>query len=78
MPMRPLVLLLAVVALYSPLAAAAAAAAAAGVCDDIIAHAAPDARPLRDSLHAAASNNDVESACLLLKAGADVEAKEAA
>ena len=77
MPMRLLVVLLAVIALYSHLVDAAAAATAVGVCDSVIAQAAPDARPLRDSLHAAASNNDIESACLLLKAGADVEANEA-
>ena len=43
-----------------------------GVCVTVLSRAGPDAGPKVSSLHAAAETNDIESACLLLKAGKDV------
>ena len=43
-----------------------------GVCVTVLSRAGPDAGPKVNSLHKAAETNDIESACLLLKAGKDV------
>ena len=43
-----------------------------GVCVTVLSRAGPDAEPKVNSLHKAAETNDIESACLLLKAGKDV------
>ena len=48
--------------------------AAIGICDDVIS----SDRPAREALlgrSGAAAKNDIESACLLLASGADVNAK---
>jgi hypothetical protein len=44
----------------------------ADICSDAIANAPPGAAPKLNTLRFAAIQNDIHSACLLLKAGADV------
>jgi len=46
-----------------------------GACIDAIAKTAPDAKPRHQSLHHAASDSSIESACLLLYQGADINGR---
>ena len=41
-------------------------------CDTVLSRAGPDASPKHSSLHKAAKFNDIVTACLLLKAGQNV------
>ena len=43
-----------------------------GDCVTVLSRAGPDATPKDSSLHKAAKTNDIKTACLLLKAGQNV------
>ena len=49
--------------------------AATSACSDAIAKAGPGANPKVDSMPLAVLNQDIESVCLLLQAGIDVNEK---
>ncbi len=63
--------LLAIIVMHST----CCADAATSVCSDAIAKAVPGAQPTVDKLSVAVMEQDIESVCLLLKAGKDVNEK---
>ncbi len=65
------IILLAIIVMHST----CGADAATSVCSDAIANAVPGAQPKVDKLSVAVMEQDIESVCLLLKAGKDVNEK---
>ena len=66
------IILLAIIVMHSTCGADAATSV---VCSDAIANAVPGAQPKVDTLSVAVMEQDIESVCLLLKAGKDVNEK---
>ena len=74
-PATPSPLLLSLPLLFFLTAAYAQPPALKGACIDVIVKAGSDAQPQHKSLHHAASDSSIESACLLLQQGADVNGR---